>query len=74
MAEASAPALVAQELDRDLNRVAAATSSSKQVNDLTSMVVKKRKKDPESTTEKRKGDGSEIAGSPEKKIKVSESI
>lgn len=68
MVEASAPDLVAQALDRDLNGAASTASASKQVNDLTSMVVKKKRKAPGSTAER--ADDSESTGSPEKKIKV----
>lgn len=69
IAEASAPALVAQELDRDLNGATSGSMASKQVNDLTSMVVKKKKTTSEPTEGKRKADG-DIVGSPEKKSKV----
>lgn len=72
MAEASAPDLVAQELDRDLNGATGASAAPKRVNDLTSMVVKKKKKAAEPTAGKRKADDDddEIAGSPEKKVKI----
>ncbi|KAF8523009.1 hypothetical protein JB92DRAFT_2885752 [Gautieria morchelliformis] len=69
IAESSVPDLVAHELDRDLNG-AATNPSSNQVNDLTSMVVRRKKKTSASTAEKRKADDGEIAGSPEKKIKA----
>ncbi|KAF8586365.1 hypothetical protein K439DRAFT_1387288 [Ramaria rubella] len=71
IAEASAPDLVAQELDRDLNgTVASSAAPTQQINDLTSMVVKKKKKIPESTGGKRKADDEETAGSPEKRMRV----
>jgi hypothetical protein len=69
IAESSVPDLVAQELDRDLNG-ATTNPSSKQVNDLTSMVVKRKKTTSGFTAEKRKADDGEIAGSPEKKVKA----
>lgn len=68
-AEGSAPELVAQELDRDLNGPAAAKSQPNQINDLTSMVVKKKKPAPDGTAEKRKAED-DVEGSPEKKVKV----
>lgn len=43
LADVSAPEIVAQELDRDLNAGAASASVPKQVNDLTAIVKKKRK-------------------------------
>jgi HAT1-interacting factor 1 len=63
---ASAPALVAKALDQELN-AGSSGSTPAVVNDLTSMVVKKKKKAPD--TGKRKADGD--AGSPsEKKAKL----
>lgn len=67
----SAPALAAQSLDKELNG-AASGSAAAPVNDLTSMVVKKKKKAPDAPTGgKRKADGD--VGSPsEKKAKLEE--
>jgi len=67
----SAPALAAKALDQELN-VTAAGSGSAAVNDLTSMVVKKKKKAPDTNgVGKRKAD--DDAGSPsEKKAKLEE--
>jgi HAT1-interacting factor 1 len=66
---ASAPALVAEALDQELN-AGSSGSAPAAVNDLTSMVVKKKKKAPNTNgAGKRKADGD--AGSPsEKKAKL----
>jgi HAT1-interacting factor 1 len=68
---ASAPALVAKALDQELN-AGSSGSAPAAVNDLTSMVVKKKKKVPDTNgTGKRKAD--DDAGSPsEKKAKLEE--
>lgn len=70
----SAPALAAKALDQELNGAGASPSLSDQapVNDLTSMVVKKKKKAPEvNETGKRKADD-DVGSSSEKKMKVDE--
>lgn len=57
--ETTAPALAAQALDKELNAGASTTSAPPQtvVNDLTSMVVKKKKKAPvDATAGKRKAE------------------
>ncbi|KAF8518978.1 hypothetical protein BU17DRAFT_48239 [Hysterangium stoloniferum] len=66
--EGSAPDLVAQELDRDLNN-AVATAVPKQINDLTSVVKKKRRapETSEDTGDKQKG---AVSTPPEKKTKL----
>ena len=71
----SAPAMVARVLDSELNAMkessAAAAPAPQQVNDLTSM-VKKKKKDPEANgTTKRKAEDEPHPATPsEKKAKV----
>ena len=69
MPEGSAPDLVTQELDQALNGPSVSYAKSTQVNDLTSMVVKKKRKAPglELADEKCVEDDQ---GSPEKKTKV----
>ncbi|KIJ55652.1 hypothetical protein M422DRAFT_151223 [Sphaerobolus stellatus SS14] len=66
----SAPELVARELDKDLSGPATSSSAPKQVNDLTSIVKKKKRKAPEpegaSTAEQ------EVSTPPEKKAKMEE--
>ena len=69
MPEGSAPDLVTQELDRAFNGPSVSYANSTQVNDLTSMVIKKKQKAPglELANEKCVEDDQ---GSPEKKTKV----
>ena len=69
-AQTSAPALVAQALDQELN-AGPSDPGQKVVNDLTSMVVKKKKKTPctdgDGTATKRKADSDGESTSTEKK-------
>lgn len=69
--ETTAPALAAQALDKELN---AGQSSSlppqTAINDLTSMVVKKKKMPEDSSATKRKADGDAEASSTEKKPRL----
>jgi HAT1-interacting factor 1 len=67
----SAPALAAQALDQELNaRASLSGSNQTTVNDLTSMVVKKKKKQPQDNGVKRKaGDDADGSGS-DKKAKL----
>jgi HAT1-interacting factor 1 len=70
--------MVAQALDKELNAVAGSAAASAAVNDLTSMVVKKKKKAPvatdgEASPTKRKADDSGEGESLEKKVKTGES-
>jgi HAT1-interacting factor 1 len=70
---ASAPALVAKALDQELNAATTAGSSGSlgTVNDLTSMVVKKKKAPDTNLAGKRKAD--DDTGSPsEKKVRLEE--
>ncbi|EIN09667.1 hypothetical protein PUNSTDRAFT_113095 [Punctularia strigosozonata HHB-11173 SS5] len=65
----SAPELVAKVLDRELNTGSASTGAPAQVNDLTSMVKKKKKEPAANGSGKRKAD--DDAGSPsDKKAKL----
>ncbi|KAF9466041.1 hypothetical protein BDZ94DRAFT_239462 [Collybia nuda] len=73
--EATAPALAAQSLDKELNGPAVALSSTAPavINDLTSIVVKKKKKITENATgaaSKRKADPDAETSSSEKKARL----
>ena len=76
----SAPELAQRALDRELNAVPV-PSQDRPVNDLTSMVVKKKKKAPlapvpeaSGAAEKRKADGGETeTAAPDKKARLEES-
>ena len=74
----SAPELAQRALDRELN-AAPAPRQDLPVNDLTSMVVKKKKKAPapapeaSSAAEKRKAEGEEAQTPPDKKARLDES-
>ena len=75
----SAPELAQRALDRELN-AAPAPSQDRPVNDLTSMVVKKKKKAPlapapetSGAAEKRKAEGGETeTAAPDKKARLEE--
>jgi len=68
---ASAPALVAQALDQELNAgVSLAPANQAAVNDLTSMVVKKKKKAAEDNGVKRKADDDSESLTLEKRAKL----
>lgn len=67
----NAPALVAQALDRELNAPSSSsTKADMPVNDLTSMVVKKKKKPVEESPSKRKAEDNGVAPASEKKPKL----
>jgi HAT1-interacting factor 1 len=67
----SAPALVAQALDRELNAgVSVAAGNQTAINDLTSMVVKKKKKAQADNGVKRKADDDSEGLTLEKKAKL----
>ena len=70
----SAPELAQRALYRELN-AAPPPSQVLPVNDLTSMVVKKKKKAPveSGAAEKRKADGEEAQTAPDKKARLEES-
>ncbi|KAF8661350.1 hypothetical protein AX16_001445 [Volvariella volvacea WC 439] len=69
--QATAPALAAQALDQELNVKPAGAETPTVVNDLTSMVKKKKKNPDESKTGKRKAEGEVEHSSPtEKKLKL----
>ncbi|KAF8259306.1 hypothetical protein EI94DRAFT_1616434, partial [Lactarius quietus] len=69
----SAPELAQRALDRELNGVPV-SSQDLPVNDLTSMVVKKKKKPaPVPVAEKRKAEGEEAETVPDKKARLEES-
>jgi len=72
----SAPELAQRALDRELN-AAPGPSQDRPVNDLTSMVVKKKKKvpapDASTAAEKRKSEGEEAQTAPDKKARLEES-
>lgn len=70
----SAPDLVAKALDKELNGAAGASSTPVQVNDLTS-IVKKKKKAPDATANgngstKRKADDDPVGSPGDKKMKL----
>jgi HAT1-interacting factor 1 len=67
----SAPALAAQELERELN-AGVLRPKELPVNDLTSMVVKKKKKPAAEESSKRKAEEDRAASPPEKRAKVEE--
>jgi HAT1-interacting factor 1 len=70
---ATAPALAAQALDKELNAGSSSSAVAGQtaVNDLTSMVIKKKKKSPEdSTMTKRKVDNEDETPNSEKKARL----
>ncbi|TFK74963.1 hypothetical protein BDN72DRAFT_788133 [Pluteus cervinus] len=69
---ATAPALAAQELDWELNikLPAASTQAPAPVNDLTSMVKKKKKNPEDSSATKRKAEGDAESSPTEKKLKL----
>jgi HAT1-interacting factor 1 len=71
-AQPSAPALAAQELERELNAgIPASAKAPLAVNDLTSMVVKKKKKQrAEDAGGKRKAEDERPASPREKKAKT----
>ena len=75
----SAPELAQRALDRELNNGAPTVHQDLPVNDLTSMVVKKKKKAPvpepeaSSTVEKRKAEDEEAQTPPDKKARLEES-
>ncbi|KAF9006013.1 hypothetical protein BDQ17DRAFT_1324818 [Cyathus striatus] len=69
--QTSAPALVAQALDNDLNTApASSTSAPIVVNDLTSVVKKKKKPAEDSSASKRKAEGDAEDTSTEKKARL----
>jgi HAT1-interacting factor 1 len=70
--ETSAPALAAQALDNELNAGQSSSSLPPQtaINDLTSMVVKKKKVPEDSSAAKRKADGDAEASNIEKKARL----
>jgi len=69
--ETTAPALVAQALDKELNAGQSSSLPSQTVvNDLTSMVVKKKKIPEDSSAPKRKADGEAESSNTEKKARL----
>jgi HAT1-interacting factor 1 len=74
----SAPELAQRALDRELNAAAPGTQQDQPVNDLTSMVVKKKKKAPavpeaSGAAEKRKAEDGEAQTLQDKKARLEES-